>query len=466
MIVLRTEHVERRSDHAEIERRTADDERIRLHERVVQVTGAQVLGVHRGRHARRIAVPRKNVEGRRLLPHVPVRDDVTPDEIARAHPVERSRHLGAIEVAPLAHLRFELRDRRLVGEDAQVSGLAEVDERIRRRERADATGFAALREVAEHDDSDRAAQAEAGDVHLRRARNALDGVERGERSEAQVIVHCKVAHRSIGVAVTDHERLVAVLHRPFHERAPRREVHDVVLVDPRRAAEQRAFVDLFGLRRVCDQLDQLVAKDDFAPRRGEVLPKREGRAVDLFRIAAVVLEIVEICAHPTQQARAAGVDRFFDDRGVEPGKIARRHRLHHHGNREARLPLRRLRQSRAFDELQRVLPPHEKLLDRRDEKRIALPRRIAEAFVAVCGADGSRALALHAKQRVHGDVLLREHQRRRERRHAQRIAHDVERHRAQRVEKRRGIRAAQVDAVTELFDWHLADHMNMPPLMS
>ena len=46
---------------------------------------------------------------------------------------------------------------------------------------------------------------------------------------------------------------------------PGREVHHVVLVDPRRAAQQRDRVHLLGLRLVLDQLHQVVAVDDLAP---------------------------------------------------------------------------------------------------------------------------------------------------------------------------------------------------------
>ena len=56
----------------------------------------------------------------------------------------------------------------------------------------------------------------------------------------------------VRVAVADREHRAAVLDGPLDEAAAGREVHDVVLVDPRRAGQQRDRVHLLGLRRVLD----------------------------------------------------------------------------------------------------------------------------------------------------------------------------------------------------------------------
>src|SRR5690242_21290836 len=46
----------------------------------------------------------------------------------------------------------------------------------------------------------------------------------------------------VRVAVADLEHRVAVPDRPLSEALPRREIHDVVLVDPRRAEQERDLV--------------------------------------------------------------------------------------------------------------------------------------------------------------------------------------------------------------------------------
>ena len=64
-------------------------------------------------------------------------------------------------------------------------------------------------------------------------------VEGGLRAVHQIVVHGGAGHVGRRVLVADREDRPAVLHRPLDEAAAGREIHDVVLVDPRRAAQQR-----------------------------------------------------------------------------------------------------------------------------------------------------------------------------------------------------------------------------------
>ena len=85
---------------------------------------------------------------------------------------------------------------------------------------------------------------------------------------------------------------VLVLDRPLQEAAARRQVHDVVLVDPRRAGQQRDRVHLLSLRRVLDQFHELVPEHHLALGRGQVLTERERAPVHLLRAAAVAGQVV------------------------------------------------------------------------------------------------------------------------------------------------------------------------------
>jgi hypothetical protein len=89
---------------------------------------------------------------------------------------------------------------------------------------------------------------------------------------------------------------------------PGGEIHDVVLVDPRRARQQRDGAHPLGLRRVLDQLHEVVAED--YPSRGccEVPAQLERCRVDLARASAVVRQIVEEIAGAGEQAGAAGLE--------------------------------------------------------------------------------------------------------------------------------------------------------------
>src|SRR5665213_1125523 len=109
----------------------------------------------------------------------------------------------------------------------------------------------------------------------------------------EVVGETKVAHALVGVAVAKDETVVVVLYRPLDEALVRRQVHDVVLVDPRRTEEQWHFVDLLGLGSVLDEFDQLVAKDNGPGRRGEVDADLEARTIGLAWPATVIAHVVE-----------------------------------------------------------------------------------------------------------------------------------------------------------------------------
>src|ERR1035437_5308978 len=68
----------------------------------------------------------------------------------------------------------------------------------------------------------------------------------------EVVGETKVAHALVRVAVANDETVVVVLYRPLDEALVGRQVHDVVLVDPRRTEEQWHVVDLLGLGLVLE----------------------------------------------------------------------------------------------------------------------------------------------------------------------------------------------------------------------
>jgi hypothetical protein len=57
---------------------------------------------------------------------------------------------------------------------------------------------------------------------------------------------------------------------PLDEAPSWGEVHDVVLVGPRGAHQERVLVDLVSLRRVLDEFHELVAENDAAWGCGQV----------------------------------------------------------------------------------------------------------------------------------------------------------------------------------------------------
>src|SRR6202035_4470573 len=96
VVVLGSEHVHWLLYFPEIDRGAGDPKRTWANQQVVDVAGSQVLRVHRRRHVRAVPIPGKEVKRRRRLAHVPVVDDVIPDQVVTTQPVERLRHRGRL----------------------------------------------------------------------------------------------------------------------------------------------------------------------------------------------------------------------------------------------------------------------------------------------------------------------------------------------------------------------------------
>jgi hypothetical protein len=92
----------------------------------------------RGTHPGRIGVPVKQVERQRLAPAHVIVDDIGPDQVARAQHVEGGRHLGAVEIALVAHRPLQRGDLLVIDEHLEIAGMGEVDLRGEQRRRTDA----------------------------------------------------------------------------------------------------------------------------------------------------------------------------------------------------------------------------------------------------------------------------------------------------------------------------------------
>src|ERR1700737_5273111 len=117
------------------------------------------------------------------------------------------------------------------------------------------------------------------------------------------VAESELAHRLIRIAVTDRKTCMSVLDGPLDKTFARCQVHDVKLVDPRWAKQQRNRVRSRSVWRVLDQLDE-VAAVNHAPRRGShVDTDLESEAVNLRRPSTVVAKIV----HPVLELGRAHV---------------------------------------------------------------------------------------------------------------------------------------------------------------
>ena len=190
------------------------------------------------------------------------------------------------------------------------------------------------------------------------------------------------------VAIADREHCPVVLHGPFDEAALRRQIHHVVLVDPRRTAQQRCGVDLRRLRLVLDQLHELVAVDDLARRRRDVLAEDERGGVDLPRSAAVGPHVVDEVLGAVEYAAAPGFEGTFERRGIGRKEVRRSDRVQGETGEHARLFGSHCVDAGRIDEFHDGAVRCCVNQPQRDEERVAVPGRIAEP--AVLGIQSGR----------------------------------------------------------------------------
>ena len=149
------------------------------------------------------------------------------------------------------------------------------------------------------------------------------GVERVQ-DRLPVDVDAPAAVADVGVAPGDHEHLLAALHEVLHERAPGREIGDVVLVDHRWDDQQRPGAHRRCLRGVLDQLERLGAQHHRARGGGEVGTDLEGVGPDHRRHPGRGGQVGDQVAHALDDVGAAGVDQRLPRGGADEGVVARR----------------------------------------------------------------------------------------------------------------------------------------------
>src|SRR5208283_4474426 len=144
------------------------------------------------------------------------------------------------------------------------------------------------------------------------------------RDRIDIIVEAPVAMLLLRIAPGDAEDLEALRQQEPDEALFRRQIERVVLVDLWRRDDDRPPPNLGGHGPKLDQLEPLVAIDDGAWRRSEVLAHLERAGVDLRRKAAVLDEIGDIVLQARPQALPAGVDDFLERRGVAEQSVGGR----------------------------------------------------------------------------------------------------------------------------------------------
>ena len=185
-----------------------------------------------------------------------------------------------------------------------------------------------------------------------------------------------------------------MLHGPLYEALTRRQIHDVVLVYPGRAEQQRDLVHFGGCRCVLDQLDQLAAVDHLPLGRGHVHTEGERRRVDLPRPPAVVPQVVDEVACAAHQALAAGVEGGPQRDRVSGQCVRRRECVQQKLGGEAGLARRVRVQLSGLDQVLREPFSQQVRLPKCKEIRVLLECRVAEPSISrVGGARPVRQIA-------------------------------------------------------------------------
>ncbi len=120
---------------------------------------------------------------------------------------------------------------------------------------------------------------------------------------------------------------MALIDGPLDPRILLAQVDDVELIDPRRHEQERPLNDLFGARIILDQFHHLIAEDDLAGSRRDVLADHELIVIGLTdpERALAPLQILEQVLQSVDEVLAAGLDRRADNLGVGHREIRRRH---------------------------------------------------------------------------------------------------------------------------------------------
>ena len=228
-----------------------------------------------------IGIPEQKIERARLLAQHVIVDHIAPDQIDRPKPVESlSHHLARHDAAILLDDLVDTVQRLRVGEHHEVTGIREIGLGGKEGRGGD-TVIACLCHMGERSGQQRAADTIADRIGLVGASLGEDFVEGGEDALLDIIVPGKVPGDLVGRAPGDDEDRKSLIHEPADQRVLLAKIHDVIFIDPWREDEQRPLMDLFRGRFELKELDELVAENHLAGRRGDILADLERRLVGL-----------------------------------------------------------------------------------------------------------------------------------------------------------------------------------------
>ncbi len=300
---------------------------------VVQEQAAQILGVHAVRQACAVGVPGHQVTHRVALAQQVVAQQARPDQVVGVEPLEGPGHLRAVQIAPVPHDVFQVRDLAVVDEQRQLARLAEVG--LGRDQRQAGQALVA---IAGHgrrrNRQQRAAQAIPHGVHRAVRQHLTHHIERIHHAHVQVVVHRQVTVLCARVGPGHGEHRVALTHQVLDQRIVRRQVQDVVLHDPRGHDQHRLGPHLRGAGAVLDQLNEVVAVDDLTGGDGHLMPHAVSLAPGGRCTRLPALHIFKPVLQTLTQIGTAGFLGPLQHLGVAQPEVGGRDHVQHLAHRE------------------------------------------------------------------------------------------------------------------------------------
>ena len=256
------------------------------------------------------------------------------------------------------------------------------------------------RQIGQRDGEQGAADAVADRVRGRLAGNLLDHVQRLQGAFLHVVGETALGEVLIGIDPGHAEDRHALVNAPLDERFVRGQVEDVELVDPGRDDQQRYLEDLFGRRRILDELHQFVLIDHLARGERQVGTDFKTRGIGLSdpKIAAAGLNVLRQHVHSTHEVFGIRGQGLAQQLRIGEHEVRGRNRIRNLPHIEFGLvALARVEPAGVRHQLVGPVGGQQIGLLEKIEELIGRPFGIGKAFVARIGLrHRSRRLARHA----------------------------------------------------------------------
>ncbi len=152
-------------------------------------------------------------------------------------------------------------------------------------------------------------------------------------------------------------------------------------------------MDLFGRRRILDQLHHFGAPHHLSRSGRQILADLERALVDLADDAVIVDNIFIGVLQPLHQAESARIDGAFDGRGIARERVGRRQRVEDHARNETGAVALHLVEFEIVDPSLRRFLHGEIILHPGAVEWVVAPRGVGETLVL--GGGGQVRLAGH-----------------------------------------------------------------------